>query len=169
MSKIRPSTIPAEFPYLPFSEKLMLWAIRLWVLETREADKDQEALRHGFKLAGVPDAFFALDDFLCVISASATAQIDVGCPSCTKVSDDEHLLLGVISAWQQGHGKDQGTALLSSWLPLAAIRIIQDPASTLAHVLKCSGLIIRPRCGRPLEARGDVKASTMQVHSRLIH
>jgi len=161
--------IPAEFADLPFGEKLLLWAIRLWATDAREATNEQKTLRRGFNLAGVPDAYLALDGYLSLIAATATVQIDVRCSKCTEISNDEHLLLGVIAAWQQGHGKDHGTALLGTWLPQAAIRISQDPASKLASVLKRSGLFIRPRCWRQSDKMSDRRGTAMATQHRTLH
>ena len=169
MTKSRLSMIPPEFLDLPFSEQLLLWAVRLWATGAREGTNVQETLRHAFKLAEVPDAYIAFDGFLSTISGSATVQFGSRRSKWAEISDDEHLLLGFIAAWQQGHGKDHGTALLSSRFPLAAIYIIQGPASKLAEILKCRGLIIRPRCSRQTEYYNNEKESVIEQQGRILH
>ena len=170
MTKSRSSMIPPKFSDLPFGEKLLLWALRLWATGAREGTNVQETLRHAFKLAGVPDAYIALDGFLSTISGSATVQFDNRRLKWADISDDEHLLLGLIAAWQQGHGKDHGTALLlSSRFPLAAIYIIQGPASKLAEILKCRGFIIQPRCSRQTEYYNNGQKSVVEQQGRILH
>ena len=108
MTKSRSSMIPPKFSDLPFGEKLLLWAVHLWATGAREGTNVQETLRHAFKLAGVPDAYIALDGFLSTISGSATVQFDNRRLKWADISDDEHLLLGLIAAWQQGHVRTMG-------------------------------------------------------------
>ena len=169
MTKSRSSMIPPKFLDLPFGEKLLLWAVRLWVTGAREGTNVQETLRHAFKLAGVPDAYIALDGFLSTISGSATVQFDNRRLKCADISYDEHLFLGLNAAWQQGHGKDHGTAILSSRFPLATIYIIQGPASKLAEILKCGGLIIQPRCSRQTEYYKNWQDSVVEQQGRILH
>jgi len=151
MGNLRTAMIPAELTNLPFGEQLMLWAIRLWVQAYLERSNVEAVLRHGFKLAGAPDAQHAMDDLMCVIATSAKTHVDIGCVKCANLSVDEDLLLGCIAASQQGDGNQEACALLSIWLPPAAIRCALGPLNALAAALKERGLLLRQR-STPTEA-----------------
>ncbi|NQV98771.1 MAG: hypothetical protein HQ483_03655 [Rhodospirillales bacterium] len=148
MTYLKSANPAPELDNLLFGERLLLWGIRLWVAGYRDGENVQEILRHGFKLAGLSQVHFALDDLMHLIATSATEPVDIRCPKCVGTSADEHLLLGVIAAWQEGRGKDQGTALLSTWLPMAAVRFAQPAASAIARAMADRGLPIRSRCRR---------------------
>ncbi|HBC06915.1 MAG TPA: hypothetical protein DC046_04945 [Rhodospirillaceae bacterium] len=134
---------PSTFIELPFGEQLMLWAMRLWMRGLRDGTSDQTILGTGFKLAGVPAAHPALDGLMTVITTAATAPIDIRCPHCPDISDDEHLLMDVVAGLQSpGRG---GSTLFACRLPPAARRSGMELAGRLATVFSGAGLMIRPR------------------------
>jgi hypothetical protein len=134
-----------KFSVLPFSEKLILWGIRTWVLSHKGQVGGHEMLQQGFKLAGVPDAHAALNDFMSVLACSAKTTIDIRCMKCDEVSVDEQRLLGVVANFQIGGNKDSGKHWLSIWLPPSATRIITQSAECLANALAHAELKIRLR------------------------
>lgn len=134
-----------KFYTLPFSEKLLLWAIRLWVRSHNGKVNGHEMLMQGFKLAGAPDAHAATDDFMSVLAHGARTSIDVRCSNCLEVSIDEQRILGVVANFQAGGNREESMRWLSIWLPLAARRIIEQPGERIAQSLAGAGLIVRPR------------------------
>lgn len=134
---------PSTFIELPFGEQLMLWAMRLWMRGLRDGMPDQTILRTGFKLAGAPDVHAALDGLMTVLTTAATDTIDIRCPHCPDISDDEHQLMDVIAGLQSpGRG---GSTLFACRLPPAARRTGMELAGHLAAVFSGAGLRIRPR------------------------
>jgi len=138
---------PSTFIELPFGEQLMLWGMRLWMRSLRDGVQDQAILGTGFKLAGAPAAHPALDGLMTVITMAATAPIDIRCPHCSDISDDEHLLMDVVAGLQSpGRG---GSTLFACCLPPAARRAGMELAGRLATVFSGAGLLIRPRRRTP--------------------
>lgn len=128
---------------MPFGEQLMLWSVRLWMRGTTNGTQDFATLRNGFKLAGVPSAHTVLDGLMTVITTAATDPIDIRCPNCRDISDDEHLLIDVIAGLQ--HPGRGGATLFACRLPPAARRMGMDWAGELARTLAGAGLMLRPR------------------------
>ncbi len=142
------NTVPSETGVLSFGERLLLWSIRMWVSGYKDGANVQNMMQHSFELAGLPDLYADFDDVMYLIATTATEDITIWSPDCLYVSDDEHLLLGVVAAWQQGQGKDQGTALLSTWLPMAAIRFAQPSLSKIATTMANQNMVIPSRCSQ---------------------
>lgn len=135
----------AGFSDLPFGEKLILWAVRIWVQAIKQEANAQTVLRTGFKRAGAPDAHPALDDLMTIIATSAQCSIDVRCPKCSSISPDEQRLLGAVSAWQNEVNPYLADSFLCAWIPPSALRVARTPTAQLAQSLKIAGLAIRPR------------------------
>ena len=146
-----------EFQTLPFSEKLILWAVRFWVDALKREVNAQSVLRNALRLAGARDAHPPLDDLLTILATSANNGIDVRCPKCPSVSPDERRLIGAIAAWQHDLDPAFADSFMSPWLPPSALRVARTPAAQLARTLKEAGLRLRmqdralrqPEQGRP--------------------
>ncbi len=130
---------------LPFGEQLFLWGIRLWVQAHNEAANTHNVLYNGFKLAGVPTAFGALDTMMSIFATSGHGVMDIRCPKCTEISLDEHRIMGAIAVLQHTDQVLDSNAYLSRWMPSAALRILRGPTSQLADIMKKGGLVIRTR------------------------
>lgn len=134
-----------KFHDLPFSEQLVIWAVRLWVHGLKEGVEVHALLSEGFDKAKVWGGCAALDRFMSVLAAGAIDKIDVRCTRCENVSPDEHRILGVLAAWQcTGIGDDAHT-LLGKILTPSGVRHAQKPACDLAQSMKFAAMLIRPR------------------------
>jgi hypothetical protein len=131
----------AYFTDLPFGGQLALWGVRLWVREMTDGTQDHATLRNGFELAGVPAAHTALDGLMTVIATTATGPIDIRCPDCRELSEDERLLMDVLAEQQAAEHSARHT-LFAYRLPPAARRIGMDWAARLAAILGKAGLMI---------------------------
>jgi hypothetical protein len=145
MTVLEKNNVATEFSDLPFGEKLVLWAVRIWVQAIKQEANAQTVLRAGFARAGAPEAHPALDDLMTIIATSAQCGIDVRCPKCSSISPDEQRLLGAISAWQNEVNPYLADSFLSAWIPPSALRIARTPTAQLAQALKVAGIAIRPR------------------------
>ena len=134
-----------EFLELSFGEQLFLWGIRIWVSGYRNDTNVHNMLRLAYTHAGVPKAHTELNTMMEVITTAAFGVMDVRCPSCTKVSDDELLLMSAIAAWQHGSSPHDGDIYLECWAKPTTLRILRPIARTLAIVLRDGGVLIRPR------------------------
>lgn len=142
-----------SFRALNHPEQLALWAIRMWVRAYRTEDREAaEAIRHGLILSDVSDGTeAALDHFMTVLAVSTQVSIDIRCPNCKSVSQDEHRLMGALAAMQQTGRHDPAVLpmapdqYLSVWLPPSAIRLSRTPLQALAHAFIDAELRLRPR------------------------
>ena len=124
-------------------EKLIVWAMRVWVVGARERIRVDEVLRGSFSRAGAPAALAVLDNMMAVIASGAARTIDISCVCHEQVSDDERRLLDVIAMFQAGDTLETPLILRSMLTPSAttsAARLI----ARLAEILSNAGLRLRP-------------------------
>jgi hypothetical protein len=133
------------FLELSFGEQILLWGIRIWVSGYRNDINFQNMLRLAYAHAGVPRAHIELNNMMEMITIAGLGVMDVRCPSCIKVSDDEILLMSAIAAWQHGSSPYAGDIYLEPWAKPASLRILRPIAQKLATILREGGVLIRPR------------------------
>lgn len=78
--------------------RLGVCAARLWARDVRQGGCPVGPLRHLFARAGVFGALWPVHNFLYWTAAHAQRQIDLGCPCCGEVSDDEAQMLAAMFA-----------------------------------------------------------------------
>lgn len=143
------------------AETLVLWAIRAWVAGHRHGIPVLANLRTAFRNEGAPAAAEAVDDLMGFIANGAGRTIQVNCPRCRQVTEDERLLLDVVALHQQGE---------TIWVPFLA-RAILTPAATrlcgpifaaVADALQDGGIGLPPVAGQvpPEAAAHAVPAGT---------
>ena len=166
------TTFEGDYHDLPFGEQFLLWAMRQWVRGYQTSDRTQETLQKGFSLAGIGDGYLELDELMTVISYSATARIEVGCPYCKNISTDEQIFIGLFAALQRSEVA-ACRAFLSHWLPAAGIRLAQSPATRLAWRMARGGLTLRARVIAPsgkdqvgvtVTPQGDDQVAPVTLH-----
>ncbi len=150
-------------------EKLIVWAMRVWVVGARERICVDEVLRGSFSRAGAPAALAVLDNMMAVIAGGAARTIDISCVCHERVSDDERRILDVIALFQAGDTLETPLMLRSMLTPAAttsAARLV----SRLAGILSDAGLRLRPsssqtrRYALEANAAGAAWAGTTTVH-----
>ena len=153
---------------LPFSEQLFLWAIRMWARAHNEGSNIHNVLHNGFKLAGIPSAFGALDTMMTIFATTGRGVMDIRCPKCTEISLDEHRLIGAIAVLQYTDQVSDSNAYLSRWMPSAALRILRGHTSQLADIMKKHGLLMRARpWARNLSSDHEMVASKIPENRTL--
>ena len=133
------------FLELSFGEQLFLWGIRIWVSGYRNDANAQDMLCLAYTHAGVPKAHAKLNAMMEMITTAGFGVMDVRCPSCIKVSDDELLLMSAIAAWQHGSSPHDGDIYLECWVKPATLRVLRPIARTLATVLRDGGVLFQRR------------------------
>ena len=157
------------FLELSFGEQIFLWGIRLWVSGYKNDINVQDTLRLAYTHAGVPEAHTELNTLMEMITIAAFGVMDVRCPSCIKVSDDELLVMSAIAAWQHGLSLYDGDIYLECWAKPATLRILRPTARKLATILKQGGVLIRPRPWS-LKLLSPIRQSTRnELHSVTMH
>ena len=137
--------VPKAFACSLFGEHLILWAIRLWVTDYKNSNKNHEKLIHGMKLAGVIDAFEAFQELMTILSTSTKRQLEINCLDHPLTSIDEHILIDAVSAWM-GPSCPQHYQLLNiDILPAAAARCAEISLGVIGVTFKNAGHLIRRR------------------------
>ena len=157
------------FSELSFGEQIFLWGVRIWVNGYKNNSNIQDLLRSAYTNACVPRAHAGLDTMMEMITTAGCGVMDVRCPSCSKISEDEHRLMAAIAAWQHGSGLCDGDVYLQCWARPAILRILRPIVRMLAQALKEGGFLIRPRPWSLHQLITEMKSTTSTVQSITMH
>lgn len=142
------SPLPLEaaetFEALEVSERLLIVGCRTWVVRrsTRSCPLDElDQLFAGF---GVLGAAAPLDVLLCAAARTAFRPIEVHCPRCRKLSDDETRLLCAVAVGQ-ADDLAQASRQLAHWLPSAVADWACGPVCGLGLLFAQAGLVLPQR------------------------
>jgi len=80
----------------------MLLSMRWWVTCHQKGDDPRARLSQGLGRAGAPDAEYSIDGLMTVVSRTAQRRVDIRCPHCPSLSDDEATLLHAARLAQEG-------------------------------------------------------------------
>lgn len=144
---------------MPHPERLIVWAMRVWVVGVRERISVDEVLRASFLRAGAPQALPVLDNMMVVIAGGAARVIDVSCVCHEEISVDERTILDVIALFQAGDTLETPLMLRSFLTPHAAMSVALL-IERLATVLSDARLMLR---NRPSPARRHANAVDPRV------
>jgi hypothetical protein len=127
---------------LQTSELFVVMSLRLWVSAYLDPTGAGGNWRSGFDAAGLDDAGRdAFDALLRTVAATALRALDVRCPRCRELGEDEGRLLQLLSLLQRGR-RSGAAAILADWMPSAAARLALISAHGFATSLRDRGLNI---------------------------
>ncbi len=126
------------FVALTPSARLALWGLRYWSTCARQGRCPALLLRDVYASAGVPYAPVSLDRLMRILTAAGMEGPGLGCPTCTRLTDDEADILNAMLAVQDG---DDGVVipLLGCWLPPHAAAVAGAALSGYARLLLEAG------------------------------
>ena len=163
------SSFATVYSELPFAEQLVLWGIRMWVRAFNHGDNNHSVLKKGFSLAGVAEAYGALDAVMYILSRLGQGVVDIKCPCCSEITFDEHRIIGAVAACQHDENYASRNAYLSRWLTPAASQMGYLRVFEFANVLKKGGLILNLRVWvRDLPVEVDHRGVEI-TNSQLVH
>lgn len=119
-------------------ETVLVWGVRQWVSAHKAKESGHEAIEAQFESHGVRDAAASLDAILRMTAACATRSIDVRCPCCPGLSDDEMRIVAAIGLMQWNE-PTIAFELFSTWLPPTGVRMALHMAHGAAIVLARAG------------------------------
>lgn len=135
-----PAPIRAETPFvvLPPAARLALWGMRYWATCARHGRCPALMLRDVYHSAGVPDAASSIDGLMRIFATASRRAPALGCPACTRLTDDEAQILNGLRALQRDEavGAD---ILLAAWLPARAAELAAPSMEGLARILLQGG------------------------------
>jgi hypothetical protein len=128
---------------LKSAEAFLLVTLRLWAAPHKEpAAGPYPDWREGFAASGIGDeGADAFDQLFLIVVKSAIRSLDVRCPRCRHIGEDEHMFLTAIGLLQRNHW-NAAEDLLTCWLPAAAARAALVQAIGLAGAMSAIGMIL---------------------------
>jgi hypothetical protein len=126
----QPTPYPDQTKDLGTADGLLLLAMRCWV-EDYQANADPiPRLQTALHSAGAHDAASPIDSLMTTVARGARRTVDVHCPLCPNLSDDEKRLLHAASLVQTNNAalaeKALRTALLSAEGAGFAVESLED-------------------------------------------
>lgn len=153
---------PERTTDLSASERLVLHACRDWLVAVRADADPAAALRPPLAMHGIPDAALSVDALLGVVARAARRPIDLRCPRCEKLSEDEARLLHAAALAQRGQ-PEMAEDILRALLTDVGASFALGPLSGLGVLLGTAGLRLRAR--RLPEASGGTTAERFEAWS----
>lgn len=126
---------------------LVLWGLRHWALCHRQEQSAWPMLNDLFGRNQVGAAAYSLNGLMQITALTTKRSLDVRCPACSKLSDDERLMLRAVCAAQRGD-IEAARGILRDWLPETAVRMAFHMVFGLADILADAGFQLRPLAGR---------------------
>jgi len=146
------------------SEGALLAGIRCWVAGYRERGDPLPDLCQEMDAAGVHDAAFSVDQLMAIFTHAARRPMEVHCPGCPALSDDEKQLLSAASLAQAGECKMAERTLRTTLLSAQGAEFALGPLHGLAELFAEAKLFFRRR--RPPLNADDSTApqSSIDIH-----
>jgi hypothetical protein len=129
------------FASLALPEQLLIGGVRAWVACCRAETCPMAVLRTTFGRFGAIDAAASVDAFMSCAVRTAIRCIEVRCPRCPGLTDDELRLLHAAAAAQQ-HDLAEARTDLEHWLPERAAYWALGPLCGFGSLLAQAGLFL---------------------------
>jgi hypothetical protein len=155
-----PTPYPDLAADLDKGESILLIAIRLWVESFREGEDPLPALLQGLGTAGTADAAFSIDGLMSIVVRVARRPVDIRCPRCPHLSDDEKHLLQAASLAQNGDREMTDKVLRTTLLSPQAAEFALGPLEGLGELFAKARLFLsRRRLPTDEQEAGDSRES----------
>ncbi len=154
-------TYPAAIAALDVAERLLLGAVRWWVVTFQRRESPLPQLCADMADAGVHDAAFSVDTLMAVVACTARRTVDIHRPQCAALSEDEQRLLHAASLAQAGDSELAEQALRSALLTAQGAEFALGTLTELGDMFAMAGLFF-PRRRLPRE-RSATEAWTPDV------
>jgi hypothetical protein len=131
-------------------DRLLLWAIRTWVIGLKGRFDVSETLREAFGRFGMAEATEPLDALMSIVACGAIRPLTIECVCATAISEDESRLLGAAALHQSKRGFE-ARFLLREMLDPAASCAAGEMLERLAAILSAGDAELSPwtlRTGR---------------------
>lgn len=135
-----PAPIRAEMPFVALTPaaRLTLWGMRYWATCARHGRCPALMLRDVYRSAGVPDAAASIDGLMRIFATASRRAPALGCPACTRLTDDEAQILNGVRALQRDEGLG-AEVILTAWLPVQTAERAAPAMEGLARLLRQGG------------------------------
>jgi hypothetical protein len=140
---------PSTAARLERPECVLLAAIRWWVMDRAQGADPLPRLCRLMDAVGALDAAFSIDRLMVVVARAVRRPIEVHCPLCSAVSEDEKHLLHAASLAQSGPSGIAERALRTALLSALGAEFALGPLEGLGDLFAQAGLLFRRRLGAP--------------------
>jgi hypothetical protein len=140
---------PTAGPALPLADRLLLWALRVWVIGLQRRLDVAEPMRAAFVRFGVADAVEPVDGLMSILACGATQTLCVECVCHPRLTDDEQRLLRAAALHQDDRGFE-ARFLLRAILTAEASRDAGEMLGRIGRIFAASGLRLS-RCAADTE------------------
>jgi hypothetical protein len=141
--------LPTPYPDLAADldkgESILLLAIRWWGESFREGEDPIPCLLQGLETVGTADAAFSIDGLMSIVARVARRPVDIRCPRCPRLSDNEKQLLRAVCLAQNGSRDMAEKALRTTLLSPQAAEFALGPLEGLAEIFAKARLFLSPR------------------------
>jgi hypothetical protein len=132
---------PVLVSRLPLPDRLVVWAVRAWVIGLKRRIDAAEPIQAAFGKYGIPEASYLIDTLMSVVACGALRPLAVECVCHDTISDDERILLAAAALHQDGSGFE-ARFLLGTMLSPGASRGAGEILDRLGRLLAGAGLIL---------------------------
>jgi hypothetical protein len=140
-----PTPYPDLAADLDKGETILLLAIRWWGESFREGEDPIPCLLEGLETAGTADAAFSIDGLMSIVARIARRPVDIRCPRCPRLSDDEKHLLRAASLAQNGDRDMTEKVLRTTLLSPQAAEFAFGPLEGLGEIFAQARLFLSRR------------------------
>jgi hypothetical protein len=132
---------PVLVSRLPLPDRLIVWAIRAWVIGLKRRIDAAEPIQAAFSKHGIPEAACLIEALMSVVACGASRPLAVECVCHETISDDERSLLAAAALHQDGCGFE-ARFLLRTMLSPSASRGAGEILDRLGVLLASAGLTL---------------------------
>jgi hypothetical protein len=141
----QPTPYPDETEDLGTADGLLLLAMRWWVEDYRANADPIPRLRTALHNAGAHNAAFPIDSLMTTVSRVARRTVDMHCPLCPNLSDDEKHLLCAASLVQANNAPSAEKALRAALLSADGARFAVEALEDLTQLFTKARLFFARR------------------------
>ena len=125
----------APMTELRTGELFAVMALRFWAAAYKEPSEDRFRWQSGFEAAEISDeGATAFNAIFLIVAASAQRPLDVRCPKCLSLGDDEAAFLQMLGLLQRDCITGAELVLMG-WVPPTAARTALPFLASLAHAM----------------------------------
>jgi hypothetical protein len=126
------------------THRLLLWAMRSWVIGLKRRFDVLPTLREAFGRLGMPEAAEPLDALMSIVACGAIRPLTIECVCAAAISEDESRLLAVAALHQAKRGFE-ARFLLREMLDPAASCAAGEVLERLAAIFSAANAELTPR------------------------
>jgi len=153
---------------LSAAEAFVVTVLRLWAAPYRQPDQPHPDWRLGFAAAGAEDGCASFDALFLSVVARATRPLDVRCPRCPHLGEDELAFLRMVQLLQD-HRWSRAETMLADWLPAEATSPALAQATLFATAIAAAGLVLPHRADERAREAEVIPFPRAWIESTAVH